>query len=170
VLDFLIRPLTARDRAWLPQFIAERWGTDFVVAHGEIFHPASLPGFVAHQREEIVGVVTYTFGGDECEIISLDSLLPGRGIGTELVRSTKAAAERNHSRRLWLITTNDNLNALRFYQKRGFVLVQVNRNAIEVTRQHKSISRLGMHGIPIRDEIELEIELNQSQDSGPRDG
>jgi hypothetical protein len=57
-----------------------------------------------------------------------------------------------------LVTTNDNLNALRFYQKRGFVLVAVHRNALEVSRKLKpEIPLVGMDSIPLRDEIELEM-------------
>jgi len=57
-------------------------------------------------------------------------------------------------------TTNDNLNALRFYQKRGFVLAAVYPEAIERARKIKpTISLIGYEGIPLRDEIELEMPL-----------
>jgi ribosomal protein S18 acetylase RimI-like enzyme len=159
--ELVIRALNAHDREWLPGFITQRWGAVLVVAHGQIFHPAKLPGFAATQGEELVGVATYAFEGDDCEIITIDSLRPGQGIGTELIRSVKSAAAGNLCRRLWLITTNDNMNALRFYQKQGFVLVKVNRNAIEASRKYKPIPALGLDGIPLRDEIELEMPLNR---------
>jgi hypothetical protein len=60
-------------------------------------------------------------------------------------------------------TTNDNLNALRFYQKRGFVLVSVHRNAVIKSRQLKpEIPLTGNDGIPLRDEIELEMLLESA--------
>ena len=103
--------------------------------------------------------MTYTIVGDDCEIVSLDSLRPGAGIGTALIDAVKAAAVESGCKRLWLVTTNDNMNALRFYQKRGFVLVKVNRNVIEFARTLKPVPLIGADGIPLRDEIELEMVL-----------
>jgi hypothetical protein len=52
------------------------------------------------------------------------------------------------------------MNALRFYQKRGFVLVAVHRNALEQSRKLKpEIPLIGDDEIPLRDEIELEMML-----------
>jgi DNA-3-methyladenine glycosylase I len=84
------------------------------------------------------------------------------GIGTALIDAVKVAAAEAGCRRLWLVTTNDNMNALRFYQKRGFVLVKINRNAIEFARKLKLVPLIGAEGIPLRDEIELEIILGDS--------
>ncbi len=69
-------------------------------------------------------------------------------------------ARKQNCRRVFLITTNDNLKALGFYQKRGFELVKINRGAISESRKLKpSIPLIGMNNIPMRDEIELEIVL-----------
>jgi ribosomal protein S18 acetylase RimI-like enzyme len=157
--DFYIRPLDPGDRDWVAQFTVEHWEAEFIVAHGEVYRPHNLPGFVAIQEGKKVGLVTYTIAGDSCEIVSLDSLRPSMGIGTALVEAVKAVARQSRCRRVWLITTNDNLNALRFYQKRGFALVKIRRNALEAVRQLKPIPLLGADGIPIRDEIELELTL-----------
>lgn len=109
---------------------------------------------------EPVGLATYHLDGDSCEIVTLDSLVEGRGIGSALVAEIEKAATAAGCRRLWLVTTNDNLAALRFYQKRGFVLVAVHPNALEQSRQLKpSIPTVGVDGIPLRDEIELEMLL-----------
>lgn len=107
---------------------------------------------------EWVGLVTCHIQGAECESVTLNSLYPATGIGTALVEAVKEAAQSANRRRLWLITTNDNLNALRFYQKRGFVLVAVHRNAVAEARKPQ-IPAIGEHGIPLRDEIELEMLL-----------
>jgi Acetyltransferase (GNAT) family. len=93
-------------------------------------------------------------------VVSLDSLAEGRGIGSALLKSVEEVAREKKSNRIWLITTNDNLHALRFYQRRGYVLVAVHRNAIERSRQFKpQIPIIGKDGIPLRDEIELEKKL-----------
>jgi len=159
LLDICIRPVDSDDGDWVAKFIVERWGAEFVVAHNEVFHCRDLPGFVAIDGEEKVGLVTYKIAGGDCEIVSLDSLRPCAGIGTGLVDAVKAAAIESGCRRLWLVTTNDNMNALRFYQKRGFTLVKVNRNTLEFARKLKPIPLIGNDDIPIRDEIELEMML-----------
>ena len=160
--DFCIRPVDSDDGDWIAQFIAERWGAEFIAAHYEVFHCRDLPGFVATEGENKIGLLTYKIVGDDCEIVSLDSLQPCMGIGTSLIDAVKTAAAESGCKRLWLVTTNDNMNALRFYQKRGFVLVKINRNAIEFARNLKPVPLTGAEGIPLRDEIELEMMLGES--------
>lgn len=155
-----VRAVRENDRAWVRQMVKERWGSEAVVAHGTLYRPDALPGFVAQSDGAVVGLVTYHVDRDACEIVSLDSLYPNRGIGTALVNAVTTQARRQGCRRLWLITTNDNVNALRFYQKRGFTLVTIHRNALEASRRLKpEIPLIGEHGIPLRDEIELEMVL-----------
>ena len=141
-------------------FWKEHWGGDFVVIHGTIYRPEELQGFIALDMVEWVGLVTYTFAGGECEIVSLDSLQAGQGIGSRLIDSVAGEARKAGCQRVFLITTNDNLEALGFYQKRGFELVEVDRGAVDRSRKIKpGIPLIGMHGIPLRDEIELEMAL-----------
>ncbi len=160
--DFRIRPVDSNDADWIAQFITERWGAEFIAAHYEVYHCRDLPGFVAIEGEKKVGLLTYKIIGDDCEIVSLDSLQPCMGIGTGLIDAVKRAAVESGCRRLWLVTTNDNMNALRFYQKRGFSLVKINRNAIEFARKLKPVPLIGFDGIPLRDEIELEMMLGDT--------
>jgi len=156
--DFLIRPIVPKDKRWVEQFITEHWGANSVVVHGVIYYPHELPGFVAIQDELSIGLITYHIADRSCEIVSLDSTQPGIGVGTALVAAVKEKAQKSGCTRLWLITTNDNLDALGFYQKRGFVLVKIHRNAVERARKLKpSIPLYGIESIPIRDEIELEM-------------
>ena len=158
--EFHIRAIDSSDRQWVTRFITERWGAEFVVAHREIYYCKDLPGFIAVGAKEKIGLVTYTMSGSECEIVSLDSVRPCIGIGTALIEAVRGVAVETGYKRLWLITTNDNMNALRFYQKRGFVLVKIDRGAVEYARQLKPIPRIGLDGVPIRDEIELEMLLD----------
>ena len=159
---FCIRPVDSDDGDWIAQFITERWGAEFIAAHYEVFYCRNLPGFVATDGEKKVGLLTYKIVAGDCEIVSLDSLQPCMGIGTGLIDAVKLAASESGCKRLWLVTTNDNMNALRFYQKRGFVLVKINRNAIEFARNLKSVPLIGDDGIPLRDEIELEMMLGDA--------
>jgi ribosomal protein S18 acetylase RimI-like enzyme len=127
-----------------------------------IHHCDQLPGFIAWNGQEVAGLVTYSIREQHCEIVSLDSLQEGKGIGTLLLQAVERLAQRHGLERVWLITTNDNLHALRFYQKRGYELVQIYRNAVAKARKIKpEIPLIGHDGIPIRDEIELEKRFSQ---------
>jgi ribosomal protein S18 acetylase RimI-like enzyme len=155
-----IRPVTATDESWVVEFIDRRWGAPYVVAHGQLYYPNTLPGFVAEVDGERVGLLTYHADGLDWEIVTIDSLEPGSGVGSDLIFAARQEAKRAGASRLWLITTNDNLNALRFYQKRGFRLVALHRDALDRSRQLKpNIPLVGQDGIPLRDELELEMLL-----------
>lgn len=159
-MSLQVVPLTEPDRLWVHGFVQEHWGSDYVVAHGVCYYPQTLPGFVALQNGERVGLLTYHVVDGACEVVTLDSQRPLHGIGSALIHAVHTWVTEQACHRLWLITTNDNLNALRFYQKRGFVLVAVHREAVTQSRQLKpTIPWLGYDGIPIRDEIELEMPL-----------
>ena len=155
-----VRRLTVDDLPRLRAVWKENWGDEFVVAHGVIYHPDTLDGFVTLDGDEWIGEITYAFSGNECEIVSLDSAREGMGVGTMLIQKVVEEAREKNCRRIFLITTNDNLNALGFYQKRGFELVAVHRGAINESRKIKpGISLIGANNIPLRDEIELEMIL-----------
>lgn len=160
---FEIRPLEDKDRNWVAEFLDEHWGSTRVVSRGKVHLAHLLPGFVALQKGDVVGLLLYRVEEDDTrsiEIVTLDSLKPRKGIGTALVNAVREAAKAAGYKRIWLITTNDNLNALKFYQKRGFALAAVYPNALEQSRKLKpQIPLVGMDGIPLRDEIELEMRL-----------
>lgn len=160
IANIKIRRIQRSDRRWIIKLITEHWGSNLVVSRGKDHQPDQLPGFVALQGGQPVGLLTYRIEGDQCEIVTLDSMIEGVGIGRELIEAVKGAAKTAGCSRLWLITTNDNLHALRFYQRRGFLLVALHVNAVEESRRIKpEIPVIGMDGIPIRDEIELEMLL-----------
>lgn len=160
--EVVILPLAEKDRTWIADFITSRWGAAFIVAHGVVYEPRELAGFVAQSGNEIIGLVTYAIAGNACEIVTLDAVQKNIGIGTALIQAVIRAARQAQCQRVWLITTNDNLRALRFYQRRGFVLVAIHRNALEQARRIKpAIPLIGEDGIPLRDEIELEMPLGE---------
>ena len=120
-----------------------------------------LPGFISLVEGVRKGLITYRIDEDECEVITLDSLLEGRGIGTALLEAVRKLARSVGHRRTWLITTNDNVPAREFYLKRGFRVVAIHKDAIAESRKLKpEIPEKGINGIPIRDEIEMEAECS----------
>lgn len=156
----LVRSLGGEDANWVKQFIAQHWGSDEMVIHGQVYRISEQLGFVAVDHGTVLGLVSYRFEGDECEITSLDSLQPAVGIGSALVEAVKDAAKKAGCQRLYLTTTNDNLHAFGWYQRRGFTLAGIRLNAVAESRKIKpQIPLIGDNGIPIRDEIELEMLL-----------
>lgn len=162
----IIRRITSDDLPRLRKFWAERWGDEFVVAHGVVYHPDLLDGFLAMDGNDVIGLITLAHSDDGCEIVSLDSLREDKGIGSALIKEVIKAAREKGCQRLFLITTNDNLRALGFYQKRGFELVAIHRGAVNESRKIKpNIPLVGENGIPLRDEIELEMSLQEDSSS-----
>ena len=155
-----IRPLTGADRDWVERMIVERWGDAVVTGRGRLWTPAELPGFVALDGEDRVGLVTYEIDGEACEVVTIDALREGVGIGTALLSAVVEAARAAGCARVQLLTTNNNVRALAFYQKRGFRLVGLRPGAIEEQRASKpSIPAFDASGLPIRDELHLELPL-----------
>ena len=161
-LEIRIQKVTDRDRSWIKDFYQGRWGSSRVVSRGALHDVPSLPGFIAIQSDERIGLLCYQIKEYELEIVTLDSLKEKIGVGSALIREAVEIARAEGCYRVWLITTNDNTPALRFYQKRGFSLVAIHRNALDYSRLLKpEIPKFGLDGIPLRDEIELELVINQ---------
>ncbi len=156
-MNINVHPTTAADLEWVEE-VFWSWGADFVVTRGRKVYPTDTEGFYAADTSgDRVGLVTYQVTGDQCEIVTLDAFVKFRGIGTALMDRVAETVRQRGCRRLWLITTNDNLDAIRFYQKRAFTIAAVHVNSLEESRRLKPvIPKIGQHGIPLRDEIEFE--------------
>lgn len=161
-MPYSVRPLKGEDEEWVLCCLERRWGSTCVVSRGIVHQAHRLPGFVAEQAGERVGLVTYHIKDTACEIVTLDSFVEGRGVGSELLKTVKNHAYQMGCTRLWLITTNDNISALHFYQKRGFFLAAIHLDAVLEARKLKpEIPLRGYDGIPVRDEIELTMFLTR---------
>jgi len=160
-MPFALRPITESDRPFLRTFLREHWGDEAMVDRDRIFYPAEHRGFLAEDAGQVGGVITYRFENGDCEVTVLESLQPGQGIGGKLMKAVIAEAKQAGCHRLWLVTTNDNLNGLGFYQKRGLRLAALHRGAVDHARQKykPEIPLIGENNIPIRDELELEMIL-----------
>lgn len=159
-----LRLISETDHAWIGQVAAKYWSSTHVVSRGVLHDLLELPGYIAMIDNQPAGLICYNLKGKQCELVALLSISEGIGVGRTLVEQLIDTAAKNHCHRIWLITTNDNLNAIRFYQKRGFALVAVHRKALDISRKLKpSLPIIGMDGIPLRDEIEMELLLNSQK-------
>ena len=156
-----VRPIEEADRETLVERARAVWGELVMWAHGEPMDPAELPGFLAESDGEAVGTVTYVVRGEKAEIATIESDRRLPGTGTALLEAAVAAARAAGARRMVVTTTNDNLRALRFYQRRGFRLSRLLPGAVDEPRRRlkPQIPELGDHGIPLSDELELTMEL-----------
>ncbi len=154
-----IQPIHERNRQSVVELISLHWGSPIMVTRGKIHHIDRLPGFVlVDETEKIVGLITFAVENKELEIISLDSLAENKGYGSLLVDAVKNYAKHHNINRIWLITTNDNVRAIRFYQKRGFRMSGLYLGAVNEARKIKpEIPLIGFDGIPIEHEIEFEM-------------
>ena len=125
---------------------------------GRLEHALEHPALVAERDGALVGVLTFVLGEEDCEILTLHASEPLHGIGSALIEAVERLAAEAGCGRLWVITTNDNTDALRFYQRRGFRLAALHRGAVDESRARvkPQIPRIGEHGIALRDELELD--------------
>ena len=121
----------------------------FHARRGELLDVLALPGFIAERDHRTIGLATYRLENDECELAFIATLERHAGVGTALLNALLRAV--SQCDRIWLVTTNDNLEALRFYQRRGFVLSALRLGAADQARVQlkPQISTVGEFGIPL---------------------
>lgn len=160
-----VREVRDAERAWLRATLRERWGDEIVVGRGRVFEPAELDALVAvDDGGERVGLATFLVEGATAELVTIDALRAGAGVGRRLLEAVVQAARAAGAGRLLVMTTNDNLPALRFYQRAGFRLLALRPGAVEAARSLKpSIAATGCDDIPIRDELDLVLDLSAAR-------
>lgn len=160
MVSIVIQPIKENDIPWVTEVFQTYWSGDFIVSRGKKYFPQDLDGFIAYSDAQKMGLLTFRNDGDSIELVSLDSLCDNQGIGTALVQALINYAKENNKRRIWLVTTNNNTHAMRFYGHRGFKKVREYLNAIVESRRIKpSIPLTDEFGVEIKDEIEYEYQL-----------
>lgn len=155
-----IRSIDAHTRPMVTAFLTDFWSGPFLLIRGEPIDITVADGFSLVENGALTGAATYIVRGEACELVSLNSTAEQRGVGTALLSAVRSRASALGCTRLQLLTSNDNLRAIGFYQKRGFDLAGVNLGAIDRERLQKpSIPLIGQNGIPIHHEIEFSMRL-----------
>jgi GNAT superfamily N-acetyltransferase len=159
--SYRVRRLRALDRDFVMDFLDTNHVSPAVVSRGRLHAADSLPGFVALHDSDPVGLLVYTLVESELEIIILHTVEDRIGLGSSLLREAKKAARRHDCRRVWVVVTNDNTKAMGFYQRNGFRIVAFYAAARDVARSMRpDLPERGVDGIPVHDEIELELPLH----------
>ncbi len=155
-----IRPSETADNKWLEELMNRDWGGLPLVIRGSQYYPSQLEGVIAENESGIAGFLFYEVRKRDCEIIVFDVFDKLKGTGTLLLDKLKDIAKSKNCARIYLMTTNDNLDALRFYQKRGFHICGIHVDSVKMSRKIKpTIGMIGDYDIPVRDEIDLELIL-----------
>lgn len=158
---FVIKPINKNDREWIIDLLTNHWISPKIVSREKIHDATKLPGFIAWQENKPIGLLTYCVENNECEIVTLDSLIENIGIGSSLIDTLKKITSDNRYKRLWCITTNNNQKAIQYYRNRGFKIKKVYKNAMEISRKLKpEIPLVDNNGVSIKDEVELEIKIS----------
>ena len=158
---YTIKTAAKTDLEWIKTLYARTWSGDICVSRGKVQKVDDFTGgFVAETGGQNFGFVTYTITGLEVEITGIVSLTEKNGVGSALVKAVIDLAKKQKLKKVCLVTTNDNLNGIGFWQKRGFKLVRVYPGSMEFVRKIKpAVPLIGENGIPLRDELELEMIL-----------
>jgi GNAT superfamily N-acetyltransferase len=168
----LVRPLGTEDQEWKRSALIGAWGSTAVARKGTLVDAAALPGFVAVVDGLRLGLLLYAAGGGEIEVVSLQTERPGAGVGRALMDAARDYARHIGAGRMWLVTTNDNTRAIRFYQQWGMDLTDAFYDGVAASRRVKpSIPMMGHDGIPLRHELEFSLVLADTAfDGGPGAG
>jgi ribosomal protein S18 acetylase RimI-like enzyme len=159
--ELVLRPREADDREWVVATMTGQWGSTAVARLGELVDTTDLPGFIAECQGEPVGLALTARRGDEYEIVSVSvAAAPRRGVGRALMQRCIDDAAALGCRRVWLVTTNNNVGALAFYQRLGMDLCRLHRHGVTRARLLKpSIPERDGAGLRIDHELELELLL-----------
>jgi len=167
--EILIRTKERSDSHWISELLKAKWASVRIVTRGRIHDATKLAAFLAIVNGSRAGLITYRVERRECQIVSLNSLVENMGVGKALLTMVERDASSRGCKRIWLVTTNDNTDALRFYQKRGFRIAALYPGTIRDSRRLKpEIPMKGLDDIPILDEIELEKTLGIHQTISPQ--
>lgn len=154
------------DRPDMARFIEHHWGSTKVICCGTVYYPHEHEGLIERRDDRIVGLLTWCLDGDGMQLLTLNATLEGQGIGSSLMLTAIEEGRKRALKRIWLATTNDNLRAIGFYQRLGFRMVEIHIGSIDRAREIKpQIPDVGRGGIPMHDEIVLELRIKPYSDT-----
>jgi GNAT superfamily N-acetyltransferase len=159
-MNIAINQISSEDAIWLKSLIECEWGGNPLVIRGKSYYPEKLPGLIALKENSRIGFLSYEIRENICEIIAFEVFEKFCGIGSKMLNTLISIIKENACNQIYVMTTNDNLDALRFYQRRGFNITGIHINSVKKSRAIKpSIPINGDLGIPLRDEIDLTLKL-----------
>jgi ribosomal protein S18 acetylase RimI-like enzyme len=159
-----IRPIEPRDLDEVRAELQTHWHSHDIWSLGRCHHADALPGYIAEKDGAFAGLITLHLdqGNWQCEVVTLSSRRAARGTGAALLAAAEQYAREHGCRRIYLTTTNDNTNAMRFYQRQGWRVAHLHAGIVDRVRTLvPDMPLAGFDGIQIRDEIEFERWLTE---------
>ena len=148
--------ITEENRKLVNQFILDHWYEVVMIIKGERVDISSSDGFCIIDGQTVTGLITYRLKNNICEITLLHTIVQNRGIGRQLVQKVIETVKNNHVDTITVVTTNDNIGAIAFYQKIGFDMVQIYHDSMDYVGKFKpGVPIMGENHIPLRHEIEF---------------
>ena len=155
-----IRRIAASDWGELLPLLTERWGAPFIIKHHTRFQLRGLPGLMAIRDDAVLGLLTWAHRDGEAELLTLDALTPGQGVGGSLLDAFMDGARPAGIRRVLTTVTNDQLTGMKLLQRRGFRIDAIRPGAVDAARKVKpQIPEVGEDGIALHDELDLSLDL-----------
>jgi N-acetylglutamate synthase-like GNAT family acetyltransferase len=159
-----IRKLKSEDYPWVEAIVTRHFGSPRVVSRQVLHDVRELPGLIAELSGKREGLLQYDIQRDQCEIVVLIAVLQRHGIGRRLLQAAREMAHDRHIERVWLITTNNNHDAMEFFKAVGGRKVAVHEGAVREARKIKpEIPEYDENGTPIEHEIEFEFEVDHTK-------
>ena len=156
----LVSEITPADRDWVATTLVQEWTSTSVARGGELVEAAGLSGSLATLGGRRVGLVLVNVSEGEFEVVAISTTRPRSGVGRALMERCFAEARATACRRVWVVTTNNNVAAIAFYQHVGLDLLALHRNAVRASRKLKpTIPVRDAEGVRIDHEIEFELLL-----------
>jgi ribosomal protein S18 acetylase RimI-like enzyme len=157
----LVRPLAPGDRGWVRRTLVRDWTSTTVARRGALIEASDLPGYLAVLNGRRTGLVLVDVRNDELEVVAISTTTRRRGVGHALMAQCVSHARHHGCRRVWLVTTNNNVAAMAFYQRFGMDLCAFHRHAVRASRVLKpTIPLRDGNDVPIEHELEFEILLD----------
>jgi N-acetylglutamate synthase-like GNAT family acetyltransferase len=155
-----VREATEQDRDNVTRLFRRDFGRTKIVAFGSVMSLEEGPALVAEMNGELAGALGYRLREDALQIVALatEAEWQRSGVGGHLVLQAEALARRLGLGKTVFCATNDNLPALYFYQRCGYVISEVVVGSLVAIVPPGAPS--GFAGIPPRDEIRLEKRLD----------
>ena len=173
-----IRAAIPSDRVAIAELAGYFWGEVEVECFDRNYRVDALPAYVActdseggdpikegraaqkHdvQSDRIVGVAGYAREGNAVNLVLLNVLPRWQGLGAarNLIAAVVETAHADGAERVIVATTNDDLPALALYQRLGFTITAARLGKL---MEHHGDDETGFAGIPVRDEIQMELRL-----------
>lgn len=154
--------LADEDRSWANDLIMSRHAGDIIYTRGSATDSKLAEGFVAKRDGKAAGVLLYVLGWSDTQILTLEMEAPDDEVARALVERAVKLAKDEDSKAISVTLWNDNIDAMRYFQLAGFRLSSVKKGAVtDARRKNPAIPKVGKHSIPLLDEIELKLSLNE---------